>query len=497
MPLQQTSTDPKRRQNSSCDPCRRSKRRCVLPGAVGGQQNPAWLCCVSCQNLGHQCTFDFAKRRRTLTRSSRRQDESSGHPAFNDSPRHGAEDISTAPEQVHAAQGYEGMLSSWYNPSEMDVSGFEMIAVSMSPVTKFNTVPGPDSTVNTEAILPHLNPILHYRRNPTKEKDSSCHVGTGNPSLSSPVNLLNSSVNSNTLDQQLCQIYNTILTNISFGFLNHGCNPLNPKCSSVVIQGSPMVHQLDATADEEEKRARKVDQGILEDPMTILGIVNFLDNFGNLYGNRLTSSAIQASEKAFLAVVRAFTMQWLPSQASTSSVPPHGGRHSSEVPAHSGTTSISEQDHSLLANQSFTEDRTSMHSPIFIECWFKARQEALNVQSIRSFKTIYTLFLFHMIAVPTEMANFPEGAAETDEFLEISLAHLQSLKVLLTAYCNNLGPTSVYGNLLRAGLQTICWFGYLRDTTTAFTTDRVCILSDWSPAEGNGKQNTKLHKPLR
>ena len=484
--------DTKRRQNSSCDPCRRNKRRCVLLLAESGQQNPAGLCCVSCQNLGRHCTFEFANSRRALMGGTRTKDESSRHPTINSSPPHGFTSSSTAPEQVHATFGQEGVLSSWYSPVEMDVSDFEL-TVGMSPLNAALTA---GNVVNTEPIVPQLKPMLQHKRPSAKENYSPCRTGTGtgNLSLSSPVNLLNSSVNSNTLGQQLCAIYNTVMTNVSFGFLNHGCNPLGPKCASVIVQSSPMVQLVDATADEKGKRAIMVDQGILSNGLTILGIVKFLDNFGNLYGNRLTSAAIQASEKAFLAVIRAFAMQWLSSSASTSSMPLHSFGHGSEAPTHSGATSTSEADHSRPSNQSFSEERTSIDSPIFFECWCKARQEVLNVRSIRSFKTIYTLFLFQMIAVPTEAADIPDGGVKNDEFLDISLMHLQSLEVLLTAYCDNLGANSVYGTLLRAGLQTIRWFGYLRDTTTAFTTDRVCILSDWSPAEMNGKKNTsRIH----
>ncbi|RAL10879.1 uncharacterized protein BO97DRAFT_115405 [Aspergillus homomorphus CBS 101889] len=53
-----SSPTPRHRQNTSCDPCRRLKRRCVLPphtndgdGRVG----------TSCNRLGHRCTFDFVK----------------------------------------------------------------------------------------------------------------------------------------------------------------------------------------------------------------------------------------------------------------------------------------------------------------------------------------------------------------------------------------------------------------------------------------------------
>lgn len=58
-----------RRQNSSCDPCRRSKRRCFFPIPGCDELSAA---CTHCRRLGHACTFDFAASRLN-SRTKRRQ----------------------------------------------------------------------------------------------------------------------------------------------------------------------------------------------------------------------------------------------------------------------------------------------------------------------------------------------------------------------------------------------------------------------------------------
>lgn len=50
------NTDVTRRQNSSCDSCRRSKRRCVLLDQPGSQNSKS---CKYCAHLGRKCTFNF------------------------------------------------------------------------------------------------------------------------------------------------------------------------------------------------------------------------------------------------------------------------------------------------------------------------------------------------------------------------------------------------------------------------------------------------------
>ena len=79
-----SASEPNRRQNSSCDPCRRSKRRCFFSSHAFDDSSTS---CTHCTRLGHACTFKFAasrlnsrpRKRQRQTRSDVRSEQSPTH----------------------------------------------------------------------------------------------------------------------------------------------------------------------------------------------------------------------------------------------------------------------------------------------------------------------------------------------------------------------------------------------------------------------------------
>lgn len=412
-----------RRQYSSCDPCRRSKRRCSLPSYSDGGT------CTNCQRLGHVCTFEFSKSRRTVRRNPSRQNQTlsrlsgSGHDLpeitadglseYYPSPLNGSAETPISWLNFDESHQIE---STWDNTQGLDLT--DLLAADVV------TPAQPPSDARSSPLLrvPCTTPILPGR------------------ALNSPIRLLNSKLDATILDSRLARIHNTIITGCASRFADYDCN----------LCATGLRYRLEgADGGQSQGCAFPLNSAMASTDVTCtftaIGAVRFLDHFGDLYGNRLSSDARRQSDAALRAVLRAFSLQWLSTSEGT--------------PA---TDSIRD------ASQN-----------AFYDSWFAAREILGNAQAVRSFRVVYAILLFDGISVPTQASAGPPH-----ELLNAGLQTLCSLDALIGRYCATLGAHSTYSMLLEASMAVVRWGGYIRDIGASLTTDRRCKLPVIS---GHGK----------
>lgn len=102
-----------------------------------------------------------------------------------------------------------------------------------------------------------------------------------------------------------------------------------------------------------------------------------LDHFGDLYGNRLSSAARRSSDAALKAVLRAFSLQWLPNDS--------------------------------LGNGPSLD--------VYTEAWFRARLALTDAHYVRSFRVVFAPLMFDGIVIPAKL----QSADTTHEFLDTGL----------------------------------------------------------------------------
>lgn len=411
----------KRRQNTSCDPCRRVKRRCFFAPLDNA---PGEIRCVNCQHHNRSCTFEFAASKTTKTTSNKRGtglERSLLH-----SPRVGGLNV------LQADEGFAGGLAAEPPTPDQDVwaSWLDMDA-------------GQDNSENNQSTLSLIDPSLiepvditgsPEDQTRTRERPavyiSQSFVGSSN----SPIYLLNTKVDATILEDRLAHIHNAIVTGCASRFVDFDCN-LYATASRYQLDGdelhSPQSSGLSTAAGSAEKQlAVQVTPSRAGFQMTPLGVVRFLDHFGGLYGNRLSQSDKKLSAKALKAVLRAFSMQWL----------------------------------------STGDEAVGSLNNAYRDTWFEARSTLQSAQSIKSFRIVYAILLFDGIAIPGKPKSSPH------EFLNTGLQHLQYLQSLVNEYCAILGPHSTYSALLEASLSVVSWAGYIRDIGAALTGSHSCKL---------------------
>lgn len=440
---------PQRRQNTSCDPCRRSKRRCFFSPGDG---EAAGAACANCKRLGHHCTFDFARSRSKIERR-RRQDVIIS--------RQSVEwEESSAPER--AVDGLTGVPGGEFDALmplldlefdhyvEDDATCFPGNTDLFNPLTPATATEEAQS--KTRSYLPSARSDVVQCVSPY-----NAQYLIGN-SLNSPIRLLNSKLDATILDERLARIHDTIVTGCASRFVDYDCNlyatesryrledgiiensqePIPVRSSSSLQTNFPLLNP----GQSETEEGRMTPQMLANNAghaMTVLGTVRFLDHFSDLYGNRLSLTARRKSDEALKAVLRAFSLQWLS--------PYNEGQEACD----------------------------SLTSP-FHDVWFQARSLINNALSAQSFRVVYAILLFDGISIPTKAGSGPAGPVKAHEFLDTGLQMLSYLDGLVKEYCANLGPRSKYGALLEASLSVARWGGYIRDIGAALTSDHRCKL---------------------
>ncbi|QGA16125.1 hypothetical protein EYB26_003792 [Talaromyces marneffei] len=458
-----------RRQYSSCDPCRRLKRKCVYEGAT---RRPG-AACLRCNELGYNCTFDYVstrveqKKRKRYAVSSESQQEKSQSTGLTSS-----EDL---------------VMVDWdapLQPRDGDVSlGYDVINDNI--VTDFLDLDSLEKEWQDPATVNSVQPLISDTNNISNDSALQINIHsrisvTGNQLegaqffgswKGSPMQLLNTTFTAKSLGTCLYQTYATVMHGMESRYLDYECNPFGPShrysfqiedlhsviedghcslsdCSIMsVIRRSPSPDHLNQGGWPE---SIPIGDSI---KITFVGIAKFLDHFGHFYGNRLDRQSRAEAERMLIAAQQVFALQWAVSS-------PHG-QDKPFSPTQKSTNSSAEDLH------------------VFAKSWFKARSLISNATPIPSFTRVYAMLLFHMTVAPEEAKDV---SVELDDILDQSLRQFENLKLMVDEYVKLLNSTSTYRNLLQSSVKAFQWFAYIKDTFVALLTDRDCILTE-NPSE--------------
>jgi hypothetical protein len=449
-------SDVSRRQNSSCDSCRRSKRRCIVPDTAGSKK-----ACEYCTNLGRTCTFRSVaaykmKKRRASTNASPSGTTSDG-------------------VQAHAM--------------ENNIVGFDLLPIGLSLVHPYDVLPMPnlDSTFTTgsttecdnqlvDLLPPELADLSHifsawsqHSRPPLPIYDSSTvlrahsethpkmtfpssspnNFASNRASPSRPIDLMSTTFGVDELGGDLVNVYDTVFGRCASRFLSYRNNIFSgsstyffrhenrqsPSKSGLIITIESPMWSDSTTNDLMSELAANPEVGATS--ITLIGITRFLDSFGGLFGNPLTKSEQMSQERTLAMVCRAFALQWLPLSSACNGI-------------------------------------ASMER--FAFAWREAHDCLTKLKYTISFRRIFAVLLFQMTSHPPEATFDSQDQASPHVLLNCALQELQHLAVRVRKYCTELLPNSRYRKLIDISLSAIQWWAYLRDTSTSISTDRRCIL---------------------
>ena len=442
-----------RRQNSSCDACRRSKRRCA---ALATNETPnSETSCTNCVQLGYKCTFNLAasaarqrkqKRRLSLERDTSPQPiEPRIYPARattgNEDRAKGVADLSRKFGPFRSL--YDASLQVSFADNSFHAE-YALVPATTMELQCYDRSVIPEVTWLADQENYDDSQVLQF------PSPSATEVFVPGAWHGSPMHLLNSSMTSLMLNIQLDEIHKVVFADTISRYLAYRCN---------VFAGC---YKYSLTYETEEQPGRScwgnrgsdsLSSETMEKPpasslhdndswkATLIGIARFLDNFGPLYGNRLDAKASQKAELVLIASVSAFALQWLPSR--------------------------SEEGHC-----------ESQQCARFKEVWFRTHSLLKASQEMRSFVRLYAVFLFHMTPIPEEaLTILVEGEHPTD-LLDCGLRQMTYLFNLIHQYGQSLTEDSIYKALLDASTRIFRWYGYVRDTVASSMTERQCVLPD-------------------
>lgn len=482
------ASEPNRRQNSSCDPCRRSKRRCFFASHAFDDSSTS---CAHCTRLGHACTFNFASSRLS-SRPRRRQRQTRSDVRSEHSPaQHGqmqTESPLGTPREysnrtsISASTDALDDFASWLN---FDIDGY--LANDINSTT----------TIEPTALDSNISPVSQYgERHSLAPMGSqamrriSSYQGGLVPGSSprSPIHLLNSGLNARILDGRLIGIYEAILTGSAARFLDYDTNLFATGVRYQIQSNNPQSSREPTSSDKRTLPEIEFDSNAsdlngagslirftdMPGPvqsrscnMTVVGCARYLDHFADLYGNRLNQSSKMKSDRALKAALRVFALQWLPSVDS---------EESRRAPCND--TSI--------ANVHEESQYRKSSCQVYKDTWHQARSAINEANSVRSFRVVFATLLFDGTAIPTGVLDVSDGHKIEHEFLNTGLNKLQELDRLVKEYCVTLGPSSQYAALAETSLSLVRWSGYIRETGAALTSNHQCRLPDafWN---ANGK----------
>lgn len=503
-----TMTNSGRRQNSSCDPCRRSKKRCSFAPET---QPGASTVCLNCYHLGYKCTFEFvtaraAQRRKrmmvppTPSASGNGQQLPQSSLEMPCSPTR-TPDPSIWPtyqpvmeqklyldDMFWTGSGSDTFLdfNSFLNTSSCDWTGISNQALGEQDPTDENIIQDPNSLVALEQLAPAESP----RRRDRHDKLSGFWTG-------SPIQLLNSTFLNEQLSRNLSHIYDLMMTGLANRYLAYGCNQFAGTHRYTIEPENSAADLLDLgsgrdTLESNSSHAASflggshrlhpapspinpgLPKSVESRRITLIGVARFLDNFGALYGNKLEWRDRKMDDSTLTAVLQAFALQ---SEIWNGAASEYDGADLSKT----------------RSPESFSPHRRrETNSQIFPSAWFNAHSWLVKSKENRSFVHLHAVFLFHMIAQPEEARSKDEFHNSQIRFLDHALHQLQALLALVDAFCSHLDPKSRYRSLLESSTRIMRWYSYVRDTIASFTTDRHCILED-APIPSMGM--CQLHRP--
>lgn len=308
----------------------------------------------------------------------------------------------------------------------------------------------------------------------------------------SPIHLLNSSVETQRVNQTLGEVYNSMMSGIAIRYLDYNCNlfagpykysfELDQSKPTALSTGAvqpvakaftPPWRRNTADLDSDTQLTSMTPESLASqiNKVTMVGVARFLDNFGPLYGNTIDQKARAQNERTLTAVLQAFALQYLPSKQAEGPLAQFYDSLDS-----SGRRSDS---------QSIPGDRSTNSLHVFTSAWFNAHAQLVNSRQSRSFVRQYSLFLFLMTSIPAEAASTQPYENSPMGLLDEGLRQLEELQGMVEDYCEHLGRQSIYRFLLQSSIGIIRWYAYLRDTIDSVTHERFCMLED-APLRSKG-----------
>ncbi|KIV80864.1 hypothetical protein PV11_08339 [Exophiala sideris] len=487
-----------RRQNASCDPCRHSKKRCAFdPGIQPGSGAP----CQNCAHLGHLCTFNFVAARRAQKGAKILAYHKSGSFSGQASPP------ATSPAAASVNTLDPGVAwTTIQPPTEREMHLDNMIWAGLGPQTFLdfdtffatepqgwmdlsegvlnNDILGTNYEVNDDAITPVVSPTGFRSQSQEKQRHFEDAL-VGDFWHGSSIQLLNSTALTEGVTKNLSRIYDTMMVGLASRYLSYVCNQF-AGAHGYIIEPENAAKQLTYSDPEDRQRlpdgmlsltgqccqsgwgqtVRQSTQEPIESfrRITLIGVARFLDNFSTLYGNKLDPKKRKLDEDTFTSVLQAFASQF----ASPDDLDP--GRQ--DILSENIVESAEDPASSITMNQ------------VFAAAWFNAHSHLTQSINNRSFAHLYSVFLFHMTAVPSEASSKAECSGSPLRFLDLALHQIKSLTALLSEFCSDLESQSLYRVLLESSHRIFHWFGYIRDTIASLASERCCILDDLPIAIG-------------
>lgn len=306
------------------------------------------------------------------------------------------------------------------------------------------------------------------------------------PWRGSPIHLLNSSMELHLVNQNLGEVYGSMMSGITTRYLDYNCNlfagsyrySFDADCAEVLGSKQDTDHMLAKNRMPTWKRSSTGTRTVtLQNPgfsleglasqinkVTMLGIARFLDNFGSLYGNLLEPKRRKQDEFTLTATLQAFSLQFAPA-------PQKEGRKFTER-----KTFKCVPDMSTVDSTAGTGYSKSPH--VFAAAWRNAYELLVASMDTRSFVHLYAVFLFQMTTVPPEATLSKSFDVSPLDIADLALCQMQELHGLIDDYCENLDARSTYRFLLDSSLRIFNWYAYLRDTIASMLHPKACILED-------------------
>lgn len=482
------STTRLRKQNSSCDQCRRSKRRCVTPG---GDPCDAARTCLNCLRLGHNCTFDFVTSRTTrktnTTPCTQTPDDSSStsNVLFLD----GAEETPDVCSQAYSKPPNAASDASlWQQLVGSDVPRADMFLENLASEWA-RIMPGSQNTEDSPRMM-QSGDTVEAPSQATDCRDNNASAARGRKLVGSwrgsPIHLLNSSVELLLLNQSLGEIYECMMSGIAIRYLDYNCNlfagtyrysfdadrpgPIPSKQEStrtLATTYTPAWKRMTPSNFTGPRVQTKLSLEVLSsqiNKVTMIGIARFLDNFGSFYGNTIDAKARKQNERTLTAVLQAFALQFVP--CCHNEEPRNQQPDTFETPGHT----------SSFETTSGASSSTNAH--IFITAWLNAYAHLTEPQQSPSFLHLYAVFLFMMTTMPSEALVSGRVHIDALDILDDALRQMLKLRELIDTYCSHLDDGSIYKFLFQSSLGIFGWYAYLRDTISSVMRPRTCILDD-------------------
>lgn len=473
-----------RRQYSSCDSCRRLKRKCVYEETT----RRSGLVCLRCKELGYNCTFDYIsarleqkKRKRHSTASDYKNYQSQSTELMSI-----GEPVDTV-DWISVLQPYDGDVSIEFDDLNNDIAAEYLNLEGLDREWQDLTMAGCAQSSILDTNGRSSDYTLQVSPKPKNSNYSGPRKQIERAQLfaswkGSPTQLLNSTFTARSLGTCLYHTYAAMMHGMESRYLEYECNPFGPthrykfdlEDVSLVIEDNRPLNELPGPRKTDSPTMSTLqslpalkqihEEGLKQDTpledtikITFVGLAKFLDHFGHFYGNKLDRRSKAEDERMLIAAQQVFALQWAV----------EGSR---------------EEDTSFpIIHRSDGSSTEDLHA--FASSWFKARSLILNATPGCSFTRVYAMILFHTCVAPEEAK---EVAGQLNNILDRCLHQFEDLKSMVDEYTKLLSSTSTYRNLLQSSVKAFQWFAYIKDTFAALLTERDLILTE-NPLNLSGK----------